>query len=153
MKKNALIVLMLMCLLTASTSVFALPMDSVVKIFAVQSSPDYFLPWNDFAPSESSASGCVISGKRILSNAHAVSDQTFLMVRKQSSPKKYVARVLFVGHDCDLALLTVDEPGFFDDLKPMELCDAMPELNETVVVLGYPIGGDACQSHRAWYLV
>ena len=133
---------MLMWLLMAAAPAFALPMDSVVKIFAVQSSPDYFAPWDDFPPSEISASGCVISGKRILSNAHAVSDQTFLMVRKQSSPKKYIARVLFVGHECDLALLTVDEPGFFDDLKPMKLCDAMPELNETVVVLGYPIGGD-----------
>lgn len=142
MKKTARIAIVFIALLMAAAPAFALPMDSVVKIFTVQSSPDYFSPWNDFSPSESSASGCVISGKRILSNAHAVSDQTFLMVRKQSSPKKYIARVLFVGHDCDLALLTVDEPGFFDDLKPMELCDAMPELNETVVVLGYPIGGD-----------
>jgi len=138
MKKTARIASVVM----DAAPALALPMNSVVKIFAVQSSPDYYVPWNDFSPSESSASGCVISGKRILSNAHAVSDQTFLMVRKQSSPKKYIARVLFVGHECDLALLTVDEPGFFDDLKPMELCDAMPELNETVIVLGYPVGGD-----------
>jgi len=142
MKKISRTVFVLMCLLVAAAPAFAVSMDSVVKIFTVQSSPDYNSPWDNYSPSDSTASGCVISGKRILSNAHAVADQTFLMVRKQSSPKKYIARVLFVGHECDLSILTVDEPGFFDDLKPMELCKAMPELNETVVVLGYPIGGD-----------
>ena len=90
MRKTARIAFVFIALLMAAVPAFALPMDSVVKIFTVQSSPDYFAPWNDFSPSESSASGCVISGKRILSNAHAVSDQTFLMVRKQSSPKKYI---------------------------------------------------------------
>ena len=35
---------MLMWLLMAAAPAFALPMDSVVKIFAVQSSPDYFAP-------------------------------------------------------------------------------------------------------------
>src|SRR5271169_1198861 len=46
--------------------------NSVVKIFATVRYPDYFRPWTKQAPSELTASGVVIEGKRILSNAHAV---------------------------------------------------------------------------------
>jgi S1-C subfamily serine protease len=51
----------------------------------------------------------------VLTNAHVVSDQTFVQVRRHGSSVKYQARVYAVGHDCDLAVLTVDDPKFFAD--------------------------------------
>jgi S1-C subfamily serine protease len=45
---------------------------SVVKVFATMRYPDPFKPWTKQAPSEVTASGVVIEGKRILTNAHVV---------------------------------------------------------------------------------
>ena len=125
-----------------ATGVFADPLDSVVKVFTVSSSPSYTLPWMSF-PRETTGSGCVIKGKRILTNAHVVSDQTMVMVRKQASPDKFKARVVAVAHECDLALLEVEDESFFSDLTPLEIAPDLPELQEPVFVLGYPLGGDA----------
>ena len=44
--------------------------NSVVKVFSTARYPDFYKPWTKHAPSEASATGVVIEGKRILSNAH-----------------------------------------------------------------------------------
>ena len=46
--------------------------NAVVKVFSTMRYPDPFKPWTKQAPSEITASGVVIDGKRILTNAHAV---------------------------------------------------------------------------------
>ena len=46
--------------------------NSVVKVFATMRYPDPFKPWTKQAPSDVTASGVVIEGKRILTNAHVV---------------------------------------------------------------------------------
>lgn len=125
----------------AQTETEGKDIQSVVKVFSVYSSPNFYQPWQNFQQRIKTGSGCVISGNRILTNAHITADQTFLMVRKQGDPKKYTARLIASGHECDLAILTVDDPSFFKDLPPMEL-DELPRLQDTVHVLGYPVGGD-----------
>uniref|UniRef100_A0A0D9WGK2 Protease Do-like PDZ domain-containing protein n=1 Tax=Leersia perrieri TaxID=77586 RepID=A0A0D9WGK2_9ORYZ len=118
-----------------------LALDSVVKVFTVSSSPNYFLPWQNKAQRESMGSGFVIPGRRIVTNAHVVADHTFVLVRKHGSPTKYKAEVQAVGHECDLALLTVDNEEFWDGVNSLELGD-IPFLQEAVAVVGYPQGGD-----------
>jgi S1-C subfamily serine protease len=117
------------------------PLHSLVKVFSMTSKPDFFQPWQNRGQSSATGSGFVLSGQRILTNAHVVANQTFLMVRKQGDSKKYIARLIAAGHECDLALLTVDDPSFFKDLPVLELGE-LPKLRETVSVLGYPMGGD-----------
>jgi len=46
--------------------------DSMVKIYSVQNKPDYDNPWNMDGPESVNGSGCVISGNRILTNAHVI---------------------------------------------------------------------------------
>ncbi|PIN05246.1 Serine protease [Handroanthus impetiginosus] len=118
-----------------------LALDSVVKIFTVSSSPSYFLPWQNKSQRESMGSGFVISGRRILTNAHVVADHTFVLVRKHGSPTKYRAEVQAVGHECDLAILVVENEEFWEGMKFLELGD-VPFLQEAVAVVGYPQGGD-----------
>ncbi|CAI5504060.1 unnamed protein product [Closterium sp. Naga37s-1] len=67
-------------------------LDSVVKLFAVGSSPNYRLPWQNKPQREVTGSGFVIMGRRILTSAHIVADQAFVLVRKHGSPKKYLAQ-------------------------------------------------------------
>ncbi|KAL2482112.1 Protease Do-like 10 [Forsythia ovata] len=118
-----------------------LALDSVVKIFTVASSPNYFLPWQNKSQRETMGSGFVISQRRILTNAHVVADHTFVLVRKHGSPTKYRAEVKAVGHECDLAILVVENEEFWDGMTFLELGD-VPFLQEAVAVVGYPQGGD-----------
>ena len=115
--------------------------NSIIKIFAVRSQPNYSQPWQNYQQQAATGSGFVISGNRILTNAHIVANQTFIMVRKPGLQKKYIAKLEVVGHECDLAILTVDDKEFFEGLKPLEFGD-LPELQTSVAVMGYPIGGD-----------
>lgn len=68
-----------------------------------------------------------------------MADQTFVLVRKHGSPVKYRAGVKAVGHDCDLALLSVEQEDFWKDMPVLEMGD-VPELQEEVAVVGYPQG-------------
>jgi S1-C subfamily serine protease len=143
MKQDHLLTVLATCLvcLITTQNASAQPLESVVKVFTVASTPVYALPWVDY-PVEATGSGCVIKGKRILTNAHVVSDQTMVFIRKQSSPDKFKARVVAVAHECDLALLTVEDESFFNDLKPLDIVPDLPQLQDPVFVLGYPEGGD-----------
>jgi len=116
--------------------------EAMVKIFAVQNRPDYTNPWNMFGPGSLSGSGCVISGNRILTNAHVVSDNTFIEVRLFGQSKKYEAKVLAVSHEADLALLTVADPEFYKGVEPLEIGE-LAQVQQAVVVFGFPQGGDA----------
>ncbi|KAJ7553535.1 hypothetical protein O6H91_06G102300 [Diphasiastrum complanatum] len=116
-------------------------LDAVVKVFTVASSPNYFLPWQNKPQREVTGSGFVITGRRILTNAHVVADQTFVLVRKHGSAAKYRAEVEAVGHECDLALLRVKNEEFWEGMHALEIGD-IPYLQESVAVVGYPQGGD-----------
>ena len=117
------------------------PRDAVVKVFVTSNDVDYYRPWQSKGSESSSGSGCVITGNRVLTNAHVVNGNTFIQVRKESDPRKYTARVEAIGHDSDLAFLKVDDPHFFDGIVPFEIGE-LPNLQEMVVALGYPTGGD-----------
>ena len=113
---------------------------SIIKIYTTSAAPDYFTPWRLLTPSQSSGSGSVISGNRILTNAHVVANASYVQVQKHNDPTRYTARVVFVSHASDLALVTVDDPGFFTDLEALAIGD-LPDPHEEVYVFGYPIGG------------
>jgi S1-C subfamily serine protease len=114
--------------------------NSIIKIYTTSAAPDYFTPWRLMNPSQSSGSGAVISDNRILTNAHVVANASYVQVQKHNDPERYLARVAFVSHASDLAILSVDDPQFFDDTPPLEIGD-LPEPNTEVFVFGYPVGG------------
>ena len=51
------------------------------------------------------------------------------------------ATVLFVAHDCDLALLKVASADFFKNMTPLTF-GGIPELESVVSAYGYPLGGE-----------
>ncbi|NLJ48793.1 MAG: serine protease [Candidatus Atribacteria bacterium] len=115
--------------------------DAIVKVYAVSDPPDYLNPWNMMGPSSVTGSGAIIEGNRILTNAHVVSDLTFLQVRRYGDTQRYPARLLAISHQCDLALITVDDPHFFQGIDPLIIGD-LPATNQEVLVYGFPMGGD-----------
>ena len=114
---------------------------SVVRIFTVFRKPDFYQPWQMMPQDSLSGSGCIIKGRRILTNAHVVSDQVFVQVRRAGDANRYTARVEFVAHDSELALLSVEDPAFFEGAKELELGE-LPDQRDTVEVYGFPEGGD-----------
>ncbi len=117
------------------------PEKSVVQISAFTQAPVWDAPWRWHPVERSSGSGFVIAGRRILSNAHVVAWARQLMVRRYQDPRPYMARAVCVAHDCDLALLEVADPAFFEGLEPLEFGD-LPKVRSTVVTYGYPAGGE-----------
>lgn len=115
--------------------------DSLVRIQATSQEPDYRAPWSAGEVASGVGAGFVIQGNRIMTNAHVVSNERFLSVSKEGDPKPYPARVVHVAHDCDLALLTVDNPNFFKHTAALDF-GGIPAIESTVSVYGYPIGGD-----------
>ena len=113
---------------------------SVVMIMAVNQDYDYSTPWKKAPMGRGVGSGFVIDGKRILTNAHNVANERYIEVKKQNFAQRYPAKVQYVGHDCDLAILTVTDPAFFTDTKPVEF-GGIPEINSTVQTCGFPMGG------------
>ncbi|XP_054807402.1 protease Do-like 9 [Prosopis cineraria] len=116
-------------------------MDSVVKVFCVHTEPNFSLPWQRKRQYSSSSSGFVISGRRVLTNAHSVEHYTQVKLKKRGSDTKYLARVLAIGTECDIAMLTVEDDEFWQGMSPVEF-GCLPTLQDAVIVVGYPIGGD-----------
>jgi S1-C subfamily serine protease len=114
---------------------------SLVRITATEVEPDYRAPWNSGGVQRGIGAGFVIDGNRIMTNAHVVSNSRYLTVERDGDPNKYPATVLFVAHDCDLALLKVASADFFKNMVPLTF-GGIPELETTVSAYGYPLGGE-----------
>jgi len=113
---------------------------SVVMIRSVQQEFDYVTPWKQTEVVQGIGSGFVIAGRRILTNAHNASNYKYVEVRKEYEARRWPARVAFIGHDCDLAILTVDDDSFFNDMVALE-SGPLPKVNSTVQTYGFPVGG------------
>jgi S1-C subfamily serine protease len=114
---------------------------SLVRITATEVEPDYRAPWNSGGIQRGVGAGFVIDGNRIMTNAHVVSNSRYLTVERDGDPNKYPATVLFVAHDCDLALLKVASANFFKNMVPLTF-GGIPELESVVSAYGYPLGGE-----------
>jgi S1-C subfamily serine protease len=114
---------------------------SVVKLFTVIKEPSYYQPWELSHQQTSGGSACIVEGNRILTNAHVVAHQLHVQALKPGDSKKYSARVLHVDHDTETALLTVDDPQFFEGTLPVRFGE-LPPRNASVSVYGFPIGGN-----------
>lgn len=116
-------------------------MDAVVKVFCVHTEPNLSLPWQRKRQYSSSSSGFAIGGRRVLTNAHSVEHHTQVKLKKRGSDTKYLATVLAIGTECDIAMLTVNDDEFWEGVSPVEFGN-LPSLQDAVTVVGYPIGGD-----------
>ncbi|MEM7144458.1 MAG: trypsin-like peptidase domain-containing protein [Verrucomicrobiota bacterium] len=115
--------------------------SAVVRVENDALVPNYRTPWNTGRTSGGSGSGFLVGENKFLTNAHVVSDSRILYIKKVGDPKPYKARILHIAHDCDLAMLEVEDYSAFEGVKPLEL-GGIPQLNTTVIAVGYPVGGE-----------
>lgn len=113
--------------------------DSVVKIFSTRRPPNFMQPWTKSRPQEILASGFVIEGRQIVTNAHVARFATELYVQAHQSAQRVPARVVAIADGFELALLTVDKSDFFEGRKPLRLHQGLPRANGPVQVYGFPV--------------
>lgn len=104
------------------------------------------------AQRQTTSSAFIIKGRRILTNAHSVEHYTSVMVKKRYSDTKYKAEVVAIGNECDIALLEVKGKEFWDEFDqhvglddgrhPFLTPGPLPELQDPVLVIGYPSPGN-----------
>jgi S1-C subfamily serine protease len=117
--------------------------NSVEKVFATMRYPDAFKPWTKQAPTEITASGVVIEGKRILTNAHVVLYASQVQVQANAQGDKLPATVVAVAPGIDLAVLQLDDPSFFDTHPPVSRAGKLPQIKDAVLAYGFPTGGNS----------
>jgi S1-C subfamily serine protease len=115
--------------------------NAVVKVFSTIRLPDPYKPWTKRSPTEVTGSGVVLSGKRILSNAHMVLYASQVQIQANQSGDKIPARVEAVAPGIDLAVLKLEDESFFDTHKPLAMSETLPEIKDAVMAYGYPEGG------------
>ena len=144
---------LMMLVVKAQTAVAPLPQQtatptttqyyqSVVRIEVSTQVSDYATPWNAGGFSGGIGTGFLIGPNKFLTNAHVISDAQRILITIYGSPQKYAAKVEFVAHDCDLAILSVEDFTPFEKLPIFSIGTAVPELESQVRVIGYPVGGD-----------
>jgi len=133
--------ILLISILPAAMCVRGAVEDGVVMIRSVVQDYDYRLPWKQRGMEMQIGSGLVIEGKRVLTNAHNVANAKYVELRREQNARRYPARVAFIGHDCDLAILVPVDESFFEGTLPLEL-GGLPPVNSKVSTYGFPVGGN-----------
>ena len=114
----------------------------IVRIENAAINYDYRTPWNGARPTGGSGTGFMIGPNRFMTNAHVVSNATRLIIKRSDDAKPHLAKIEFIAHDCDLAVLSLYEPKVFEGIQPLELGNDLPLLDTEVVAVGYPVGGE-----------
>jgi S1-C subfamily serine protease len=117
-------------LVAASASAAPDYAEHVVSLSITQQGWDQRRPWAKLQPNPVVASAVVVEGPLLLTRAQMIADATLIEVEKRGDADLAAARVVHVDPEIDLALLAVDEPGFFDDLEGVEIAEAAPVVGD-----------------------
>lgn len=93
----------------------------LVTVRVTSQSWNEYRPWQKNKPLTRTFIGTVIPGNRILMLSQDLNDAMLIQVAKFDRPPNLPARIVHCDHQVGLAIITVDEPGFFDDLEPVEI--------------------------------
>lgn len=115
--------------------------EAVVRIENSSLNPDYRSPWNTGRDSGGNGTGWLVGQNKFLTNAHVVSNSRIIYIKKVGDAKPYRAKIVHIAHDCDLAMLELEDPSAFEGVSPFDI-GKLPQLDTTVKVIGYPIGGE-----------
>ena len=113
--------------------------DQVVNLIVTSQAWDGAQPWTKTTPSVRNAHATVVSaGPKgpflLLTQASVVENATLVRVKKHGEPTETLVRVVTVDREANLALLTVDEPGWYRDLRPARLAARPPMEGEVTFV-------------------
>jgi len=112
---------------------------SVVKLYVSSQAWDIGQPWTKSRVTNQVCTGFAVE-QGILTNAHCVTDATFMEIEVPGIANRLEAKRVAISHDVDLALLAFANPKTAPKLTPLSLGE-LPHLRDKVVTIGYPMGG------------
>lgn len=124
-------------------------LKGVVQVFLQAVEPNFSEPWTKSLPVASSGTGFVIdlNLRLIVTNAHCVEFARTVLLRKNGDHTQYEARILSVSHQVDIAILSVNDEKFWANADAVEF-GYHPRMQQTIDIVGYPIGGDTVSISR-----
>ncbi len=93
--------------------------DQVVSLSITYQAYSQYRPWSKTKPMARNAYAVVVDGPLLLTSAQMVANATLIQVEKHGGPAKTPAKIVHVDREVNLALLTVENKEFFEDLKPV----------------------------------
>ncbi len=108
---------------------------SVVKLYVTTVEYDYYSPWQLKGHSSYVAQGCVVDTAKgyILALSHPLFNSAYIEVSKLGNTKRYPASVSVIDYTTGLAIITVEEKGFFKDLAAPKLLDRKVRLSNPLI--------------------
>jgi len=91
-------------------------------------------PWEKQAPWTRMVTGLVVPGHKILLASTAFGNHLLVEAQKLGSEERTVARVELVDQEGPLALVTVDDPAFWEGLEPLPLADRAPQEGDVAIL-------------------
>lgn len=121
----------------SSDSAAITPLDLSIRksVVLVRISPIYYnyaIPWVRQGGSSYTVVGLVLPGKRILVLANDIRNAALLEVTRYSSYERSLAKVELLDIEANLAMLSVADEGFFDDLLPLPVATQDPAPGQRV---------------------
>lgn len=99
----------------------------IVKIEVVQKTFDSQQPWR-INTKETTRNGLVVQDKKLLTTAEYLSDATVIRVQKEGKGVKFEGKIEWISYPLNLALISVEDPSFWNGLRDATLSLAAPEL-------------------------
>ncbi len=120
--------------------------NSIVKVFVTGQQHDYEMPFSHARKQNWHGSGFIIQHEDeliIITNAHVAADHSYIQVLKAGTHQKFKAELEYIHHECDLAVLRVNDPRFFHGVKPLKISEKLFLTGgDSVSVKGFPRGGE-----------
>lgn len=98
---------------------------SLVEIEITKKTYDYKIPWV-IRNSQTRKNGIVIGENQILTTADGLSGQYLCRIRKGGVSKQYTATLSWIDYYSNLAVLSVEDPTFWQGMEPAKLVDELP---------------------------
>lgn len=113
----------------------------IVKVEVASLLPDYRVPWRGGRYAQGVGTAFLVGKGLFMTNAHVVSNAERIYVSRYGDSRKSRAHVKHIAHDADLALIEVEDPSNFEGTPYLAVDEGLPELEDEVRTVGYPIGG------------
>jgi hypothetical protein len=98
---------------------------SIVTIEVNRHQYDYYQPWSKRTKRLQKV-GTVMPDHQILSTADEMFDRTLIRVQKNGRGRWWIGEVAWIDYPANLALITVSDPAFWEDLKPASFGGGIP---------------------------
>jgi hypothetical protein len=106
----------------------------IVRVVVTGQEWNWKTPWAKEPPWTRAATGLVVDGPRILCASTAFGNHLLVEVQKLGEDARTPGRVVLTDPEGPLALIEVDDPGFWEGLEPLPRADPVPREGELAIL-------------------